>query len=219
MRSRSRPCSTKAAAFFATENSSPSGRSRVIDAEKATYEVTADGRAVGVSRSRYYAWVAGGQAPVGPRAARRAHLTVKIRVAHDASDGVNGAPRILADLREAGEVVSPKTVAQLLMRANEIRGISPRPWRPVTTIAPRGRTRSRTWSSAVSTSGASPWCGSDITYLATGEGWLYLAAVRDGLSRRVIGYAFTDKPAHRRGRDRVAPRSHLPRPRPGRRPG
>jgi putative transposase len=106
--------------------------------------------------------------------------------------GVNGAPRILADLRDAGEVVSRKTVAKL-MRSNAIRGISPRPWRPVTTIADatphtipdlvqrqfdRGELN-RVWTS-------------DITYLATGEGWLYLCAVRDGCSRRVIGYAFAD---------------------------
>ncbi len=50
---------------------------------------------------------------LGGRAWRRADLVVKIKVAHDASDGVNGAPRILADLRDAGEVVSRKTVAKL----------------------------------------------------------------------------------------------------------
>ncbi len=64
------------------------------------------------------------------------------------------------------------------MRSNDIRGISPRPWRPVTSIAD-ARTH------------AIP--ASDITYLKTGEGWLYLAAVRDGCSRRVIGYAFADR--------------------------
>jgi putative transposase len=88
---------------------------------------------LGVSRSGYYAWQARQQAGPGPRAARRADLAVKIRVAHDASDGVNGAPRITADLREAGEHVSTKTVAKL-MRQERIQGISPRPWRPVTTI-------------------------------------------------------------------------------------
>ena len=105
----------------------------MIEAEKANHSVSRMVELLGVSRSGYYAWVARQGTPPGPRAARAADLTVKIKVAHDASDGVNGSPRILADLREAGEVVSRKTVAKL-MRTNEIRGISPRPWRPVTTL-------------------------------------------------------------------------------------
>lgn len=165
----------------------------MIDAEKANHPVVRMVDLLGVSRSGYYAWAARrGTTQPGPRAARRADLTVKIKVAHDASDGVNGAPRIVADLRAAGEVVSRKTVAKL-MRANEIRGISPRPWRPVTTIADANphaipdlveRRFDRGVLNAVWTS--------DITYLATGQGWLYLCAVRDGCSRRVIGYAFAD---------------------------
>ena len=154
---------------------------------------------LGVSRSGYYAWLARthgpsgvGMAPApGPRAARREELLAKITAAHQASDGVFGAPRIVADLRDAGEVVSRKTVAKL-MRQNEIRGISPRPWLPVTTIGDgrvhaipdlvnrqfdRG-TLNTVWTS-------------DITYLRTDAGWLYLCAVRDGCSRRVIGYAFS----------------------------
>jgi len=164
----------------------------VIDAEKATYSVRRMAQLLGVSRSGYHAWAVRKDAGPGPRAARRADLAVKIKVAHDASGGVNGAPRILVDLREASEVVSGKTVAKI-MRSNDIRGISPRPWRPVTTIADpvphaipdlverrfdRGKLNT-VWTS-------------DITYLATGEGWLYLCAVRDGCSRRVIGYAFAD---------------------------
>ena len=171
----------------------------MIAAEKATTSGQGSGLSVermsgllGVSRSGFYAWAARKDAPPGPRAARRADLSVKIKVAHDASDGVNGAPRVLADLREAGEVVSRKTVAKL-MRVNGIRGISPRPWTPVTTIvdaAPHGipdlveRHFDRGALNVVWTS--------DITYLATDEGWLYLCAVRDGCSRRVLGYAFSD---------------------------
>lgn len=164
----------------------------MIEAEKATHSVSRMVELTGVSRSGYYAWVARKDDEPGPRAERRADLTVKIKVAHDASDGVNGAPRILADLREAGEVVSRKTVAKL-MRDSDIRGISPRPWRPVTTIAD---TNPHTIPDLVERrfdQGALNvvWT-SDITYLGTGEGWLYLAAVRDGCSRRVVGYAFSE---------------------------
>nr|WP_157635546.1 IS3 family transposase [Tetrasphaera japonica] len=166
----------------------------VIEGEKAATRHTIGRMAelLGVSRSGYYAWAARRDAAPGPRQARRADLLGKIKVAHDASDAVNGAPRITADLREAGEVVSVKTVARL-MRENDIRGISPRPWRPVTTLADAnphaipdlvGRRFDQEALNVVWTS--------DITYLATGQGWLYLAAVRDGCSRRVIGYAFAD---------------------------
>lgn len=169
----------------------------MIEAEKATPDedrvsVARMADLLGVSRSGYYAWAARQGAQPGPRAARRADLVVKIKVAHDASDGVNGAPRILADLRDAGEVVSRKTVAKL-MRENAIHGISPRPWRPVTTITDASvhaipdLVQRRFDQGALNV----VWT-SDITYLATGQGWLYLCAVRDGCSRRVLGYAFAD---------------------------
>lgn len=162
----------------------------MIQAEKATYGVTRMAELLDVSRSGYYAWAARQDRPLGPRAARRADLVVKIKVAHDASDGVNGAPRITADLREAGEVVSRKTVAKL-MRHHEIRGISPRPWRPITTIASQNpHTIPDLVARSFDRGALNVVWTSDITYLATGEGWLYLAAVRDGCSRRVIGYAF-----------------------------
>ncbi|WP_157044116.1 IS3 family transposase [Nostocoides australiense] len=164
----------------------------LIAAEKATYEVTRMVELLGVSRSGFYAWQARQSAQPGPRASRAADLLVKIKVAHDASDGVNGAPRITADLRDAGEVVSEKTVAKL-MRQNNIRGISPRPWTPITTISDERVHAIPDLVARRFDQGALNlvWT-SDITYLATREGWLYLCAVRDGCSRRVLGYAFAD---------------------------
>ncbi len=102
------------------------------------------------------------------------------------------APRILADLRADGETVSRKTVAASLRR-QRLAGISPRTFVPATTVVdldaavPKdlvGRRfdtgeLNRVWTS-------------DITYLRTGAGWLYLCAVRDGCSRRVIGWAIDD---------------------------
>jgi putative transposase len=165
---------------------------RVIDAEKATYDVSRMAGLLGVSRSGFYAWKQRQAGPAGPRAARREQLTAKIIEFHTASAGVNGAPRIHADLRDAGEKVSRKTVAKL-MRGNNIRGISPASWHPVTTIS---NTAAHSIPDLVGRrfdQGALDvvWT-SDITYLGTGEGWLYLCAVRDGCSRRVLGWVIDD---------------------------
>jgi transposase InsO family protein len=163
----------------------------LIDAQKATFPIARMAELLRVSRSGYYAWAQRRAAGPGMREVRRLELVGKIEAAHEASDGVNGAPRITADLRDAGEVISVKTTAKL-MRRSGIRGISPRPWRPVTTIVDPnphvipdlvGRRFDQGVLNTVWTS--------DITYLATGQGWLYLCAVRDGCSRRVLGYAFS----------------------------
>jgi transposase InsO family protein len=164
----------------------------LIDAEKATYRIDKMTCLLEVSRSGYYAWRRRRDAGPGPRAVRRAELTDKIVAAHVASDGVNGAPRIVADLREAGEQVSRKTVAKL-MRARGIAGISPATWHPVTTIP-------GAWAHTIpdlvqrrfDRGKLDVVWTSDITYLPTGQGWLYLCAVRDGCSRRVLGWAIDD---------------------------
>lgn len=171
---------------------------RLMIAEKASpdnpdgFEIARMARLLQVSRSGFYDWQARQSGGPSPRQQRREELAVKIAQSHADSDHVYGSPRILADLRGAGEQVSRKTVAKL-MRQHKIVGISPRGWRPPTTIVDpttaqlpdlvqrhfdRGQLN-RVWTS-------------DITYLATGQGWLYLCAVRDGCSRRVIGWAIAD---------------------------
>jgi transposase InsO family protein len=163
----------------------------LIDAQKATFKVVRMVQLLGVSRSGYYAWLERRAAGPSQRATRRLELVEKIKTAHHASDGVNGAPRITADLRADGEVISVKTTAKL-MRENDIRGVSPRPWRPVTTITdPNPHSIPDLVERRFDQGGLNIVWTSDITYLATGQGWLYLCAVRDGCSRRVLGYAFS----------------------------
>ena len=86
-------------------------------------------RLLGVSRSGYYDWAHRQAAGPSPAQQRRSDLTAKIITHHADSDQVYGSPRILADLREAGEQVSAKTVAKLMRQAG-IAGISPRGFVP-----------------------------------------------------------------------------------------
>jgi putative transposase len=164
----------------------------VIEAEKATYAVTRMCELLEVSRSGFYKWRAGRDAGPTPAQLRRRELDTKVAAFHRASDGVYGAPRILADLRADGARVSRKTVAASLRR-QQLAGISPRTFAPATTVVdldapvPKDLVRRRFDTGALDR----VWT-SDITYLRTGEGWLYLCAVRDGCSRRVIGWAIDE---------------------------
>ena len=161
-------------------------------AEKATYEIARMARLLGVSRSGFYDWQARETAGPSPREQRREALAVKIKKFHADSDHVYGSPRILADLRADGEQVSRKTVAKL-MRCHGIVGISPRGWVPPTTIPdPGGGSLPDLVERCFDQGQLNRVWTSDITYLATGQGWLYLCAVRDGCSRRVIGWATAD---------------------------
>lgn len=146
---------------------------------------------LGVSRSGFYDWRRRQASRPGPREQRREELAAAVVVAHQASDGVNGAPRITADLRAAGHQVTRKTVAAI-MRSLHIQGISPRPWR-VTTCPDQDADPHPDRVHRVFDVGRldAVWI-SDITYLATGQGWLYLCVVRDACSRRVLGFAIED---------------------------
>ena len=159
-----------------------------MHAEKGAFSVRRMARLLGVSRSGYYAWV---RREPSDRAVRHQRLEAKVAAFHKASDEVYGAPRILADLRQDGEVVSRKTVAGV-MRKLGLQGICPRRWRTTTITdthdAYPADAVKRRWDTGTIDA---VWVG-DITYLRTWEGWLYLATVIDACSRRVIGWAIAD---------------------------
>jgi putative transposase len=106
---------------------------RVIEAQKAAFTIVRMVGLLEVSRSGFYKWRAAQAAGPTPAQQRRAAIDAKVQGFHDASDQVYGAPRILADLREDGEVISRKTVA-VSMRRQCLAGISPRRFTPVTTV-------------------------------------------------------------------------------------
>jgi putative transposase len=145
-------------------------------------------RALGVSQSWFYKWRAG---VLPPRAARRERLKAEISRLFRGHDGTYGAPRITADLRDAGWTVSENTVAALMRE----QGLAARrrKGRRSTTRPGRGRWRAPDLVKRdFAAEGINQkWYG-DGTEIPTGEGKLYLASVLDMGSRRVVGFALSE---------------------------
>lgn len=142
-----------------------------------------------VSKSGYYAWRQRQSAGPSPRAAAQRARDVKVAKVFNDSHQSHGAPRVAAQLAREGSPADPKTVVASMLRQG-IEGISPRKFTPVTTIQGVDTYHlpdrvHRQWDQGTLDK---VWI-SDITYLRTNEGWLYLCAVRDGCSRRVLGWA------------------------------
>jgi putative transposase len=161
---------------------------RCIDAEQACYPITMRCRLVDVSRAGYYAW-----SPRRPsaRAQADAVLTEEIRAIHVKSRQSYGGPRMHATLQENGGRVSRKRIARL-MRAAGLRGGQAHR-RPRTTVSDPTATPAPNLVQRRFDGGALNriWV-TDITYLATDEGWVYRAALLDAHSRRVVGWALAD---------------------------
>jgi putative transposase len=162
---------------------------RFVERERQEHPVATMCRVLGVSTSGYYAW-----RKRGPSARSQADAELAQRIAriHARSRGTYGAPRIHAELRlEEGVRCSRKRVARLMRQHGLVgvhrrrprgltrrdRGATPRPdlvHRQFTVSAPN-----RLWVA-------------DITQHETGEGWLYVAAILDAFSRRVVGWSMAD---------------------------
>ena len=151
-------------------------------------------RLVGLPRASFYTWRARQAGRRAPSARARADgaLTERIRTIHQASQGTYGSPRVHAELRGAGIRCGGKRVARL-MRQGQLVGIQRRRRTPRTTLADPRATPApdRLERDFTATAPNQRWV-SDITYVATDKGWLYLAVVLDLFSRKVVGWATAD---------------------------
>jgi transposase InsO family protein len=143
-----------------------------------------------VSRSGYYRWRS-------PQVARRvredARLKNEIQTLHAASRGTYGRPRLWAGLRRNGQRTSARRVARL-MRELGLRGVRKGGYRPRTTDS---RHQLASWPNRLRAAAAPQrpdqvWV-SDMTYVRTHEGWLYVAGVLDQCSRRLLGLAMSPR--------------------------
>jgi putative transposase len=164
-------------------------RFRFVEAEKAHYPIRLMCRCLAVSRSGYYAWRK--RAP-STRVKQDARLRVEIAASHSASRRTYGSPRILRDLREEGHRVSRKRVARL-MRELGLEGRRKRRFRATTDSRHRFPVAPNLLMRDFEVEAPNTAWVTDITYLATLDGWLYLAVVLDLFSRRVVGYAMSER--------------------------
>ena len=162
---------------------------RLISAEKARTPVSMSCRLLGVSRSGYYEWDR--RAP-SDRALTDAWLIEKIRAIHEDHRGVYGSPRIHADLRLAHGVRVGRKRVERLMREADISGLQRRRRGRTTVSVPGVRVADDLVERQFCPDGPNQLWVADFTYLRTWEGWLYLAAVQDAYSRRIVGWSMAD---------------------------
>jgi len=163
----------------------------VDDQKAAGFPVTAACEAAGVSTSGYYEWRQ--RALTGPTARQvaDADLVALMREIHAASDGTYGVPRMTTELRRGGQVVNPKRVGRL-MRLNGLAGRHHARRCRTTFPGPDGYVIPDLVGRRFAPGASDVAWVQDITYIPTGEGWLYLASVLDLGSRRLLGYAMAD---------------------------
>jgi len=148
-------------------------------------------RVLCVSRNGFYDYVRRPR-ELGKHARRREDLTPKIVRVHTENRQVYGSPRITKALQGEGEAVSKNTVAKI-MKERGITGKTPAKRRPTTTQRDASQPVAKNVldRNTRATAPNQKWVA-DITYLETSEGWVYLAAVFDLFSRRIVGWAVAD---------------------------
>jgi putative transposase len=160
-----------------------------IWSQRTQYRVAVMCRILEVSRSGYYDWE---DRPESKRARRHRYLTIKIRQAHIESRKIYGSPRIHGELIDQGERVGKNTVAYLMRKENiqskvhkrfVITTDSRKTKKPAKNILGRTFTADKANQKWVS----------DVTFIPTRKGWLFLAAIMDLYSRMIVGWSMGEK--------------------------
>ena len=153
------------------------------------YPVATVCRVLKVSRSGYYDWR---DRPLSSRQVRSEQLAAKIRAVHEQNRCVYGSPRLCRALQSQGEAVCENTVAKVMRRCG-IRAKGRKRFVPRTTDSTHDRPVAanlldRQFQAVLPDR---KWAA-DLTYIRTGEGWLYFAAVMDLCTRRIVGWSMAD---------------------------
>jgi putative transposase len=162
---------------------------RIISAERASFPVSVMCETLGVSKSGFHAWER--RAP-SDRALSDAWLTSRIKEIHENARGVYGSRRVQAELRLGQDIVVSRKRIRRLMRQAGISGLVKLKKGRTTIRVPGVRVADDLVERRFKPDAPNVLWVADITYLRTWEGWLYLAAVQDAYSRRIVGWAMSE---------------------------
>jgi transposase InsO family protein len=164
-------------------------RYRFIEVEKASYPIALMCRVLQVSRGGYYAWRT---RPESARSRSDRKLLVDIRAAHKASRRTYGSPRMQRELLAQGHSVGRHRIARL-MRLDGLRGRRRRRFRTTTQSNHAHPVAANQLERQFSVEAPNQAWVTDITYVWTLQGWLYLCVILDLYSRRVVGWAMSER--------------------------
>lgn len=142
-----------------------------------------------VSRSGYYRFI---KAQPSKRSLENERLLEKIKVIHEISRKTYGSPRIHAELHFQGETCSRRRVAGLMKKAG-IEAKMKKHFKITTKVDPKAKAAPNLLKQDFTAKAPNQRWVADFTYVATGEGWLYVAVILDLFSRRVVGLSMSER--------------------------
>lgn len=165
-------------------------RFEFIEQHREEWPITVMCRVLEVSRSGFYAWRV---RPESARSQRHQELVAEMEEIHADRDLKNyGSPRMRDELVSRGHTVSENTVARL-MRAHGLRAAGGRKFRVTTDSKHSLPVAENVLDREFAQESADRVWVSDITYIWTREGWLYLACVLDAYSRKIVGWSMQER--------------------------
>lgn len=162
---------------------------RFMQRHQQEFSIERMSRVFKVSRSGYYRFI---KATPSTRVEEEARLLVKIKDIHETSRQTYGSPRIHAELREEGEICSRKRVANI-MKKSGIMAKMKKQFKVTTRANPKAPVAPNLLEQDFTAKLPNQRWVADFTYVATQEGWLYVAAVLDLFSRRIVGLSMSDR--------------------------
>ena len=163
-------------------------RFEFIEVEKAHYPVRMLCRVLSVARSGYYAWQ---KRPESQHSREDKALAVKLKVFYQVNREVYGSPRLHLELKDQGFQVGRNRIARL-MREHGLVATRPKRFRKTTDSSHSQPVAENVLDRRFDVPGPNRAWVTDITYIWTWEGWLYLAVVIDLFSRRVVGWSIAE---------------------------